>query len=135
MLYVSFDAVEAKPRISGFFGLPGRGGLVRLYLQQFVGRTCVCVCSGVSHSLRPCGLWPTRRLCPWDSSGKSTGVGRHALPQGIFPTQESNVRLLNWQADSLATVPPDLFMKAKPSFLFVMTLRREVSLSSCLNLF
>ena len=28
-----------------------------------------------------------RLLCPWDSPGKSTGVGRHALLQGIFPTQ------------------------------------------------
>ena len=25
-----------------------------------------------------------------DSPGKSTGVGFHALPQGIFPTQGSN---------------------------------------------
>ena len=28
---------------------------------------------------------PTRLLCPWDSSGKNTGVGCHALVQGIFP--------------------------------------------------
>ena len=28
-------------------------------------------------------------LCPWDSQGKNTGVGCHALPQGIFPTQRS----------------------------------------------
>ena len=25
--------------------------------------------------------------CPWDSPGKNTGVGCHALLQGIFPTQ------------------------------------------------
>ena len=25
-------------------------------------------------------------LCPWDSSGKNTGVGCHALLQGIFPS-------------------------------------------------
>ena len=29
-------------------------------------------------------------LCPWDSPGKHTGVGGHALLQGIFPTQGSN---------------------------------------------
>ena len=29
-------------------------------------------------------------LCLWDSPGKNTGVGRHFLLQGIFPTQESN---------------------------------------------
>ena len=35
----------------------------------------------------------TRLLCPWDSPGKNTGVGCHALLQGIFPTQESNLYL------------------------------------------
>ena len=41
-------------------------------------------------SLWPHGLQPARLLCPWDSPGKNTGVGGHALLQGIFPTQESN---------------------------------------------
>ena len=56
----------------------------------------ICSCcavhshSVVSHSLRPHELQPTRLLCPWDSPGKSTGVGSHALLQGIFPTQGSN---------------------------------------------
>ena len=40
-------------------------------------------------TLWPHGLWPTRLLCPWDFPGKSTGVGCHFLPQGIFPTQGS----------------------------------------------
>ena len=44
----------------------------------------------LSDSLWPCGLQPTRLLCPWDSPGKSTGVGCHFLLQGIFPIQESN---------------------------------------------
>ena len=35
--------------------------------------------------LQPQGLQPTRLLCPWDSPGKNTGVGCHALLQGIFP--------------------------------------------------
>ena len=33
-------------------------------------------------------------LCSWDSPGKSTGVGCHALIQGIFPTLGSNLSLL-----------------------------------------
>ena len=45
-------------------------------------------------SLRPCGLQPARLLCPWDSPGKNTGVGCHALLQGIFPPQGSNPCLL-----------------------------------------
>ena len=51
--------------------------------------------SVVPDSLRPHGLQPTRLLCPWDSPGKNTGVGRHFLLQGIFPTQGLNPRLLH----------------------------------------
>ena len=50
--------------------------------------------SVVSDCLRPCGLYPPRLLCPWDSPGKNTGVGYHLLLQGIFPTQGSNPGLL-----------------------------------------
>ena len=52
-------------------------------------------CSGMSDSLWPHGLQPTRLLCPWDSPGKNTGVGCHSLLQGIFPTQRSNLGLLH----------------------------------------
>ena len=41
-------------------------------------------------TLWPHGLWPTRFLRPWDSPGKSTGVGCHCLLPGIFPTQGLN---------------------------------------------
>ena len=64
----------------------------------------------MSDSVRHHGLQPTRLLCPWDSPGKNTGVGCHALLQGIFPTQRSNLcllRLLHWQAGSLALAPPE----------------------------
>ena len=50
-----------------------------------------------------------RLLCPWDSLGKSTGVGCHFLLQGIFPTQGLNpglLCLLHWQAGSLRLAPP-----------------------------
>ena len=33
-------------------------------------------------------------LCPWDFSGENTGVGCHALLQGIFPTQGLNLHHL-----------------------------------------
>ena len=35
-------------------------------------------------TVRPFGLQPARLLCPWDSLGKNTRVGCHALLQGIF---------------------------------------------------
>ena len=38
-------------------------------------------------SLRSHGLQPTRLLSPWDSPGKKSGLDRHLLLQGIFPTQ------------------------------------------------
>ena len=41
------------------------------------------------------GLQPIRLLCPWDSPGESTGVGCHALLQGVFPTQGSILTLLH----------------------------------------
>ena len=52
---------------------------------------------------------PARVICPWDSSGKNTGVGCHALLQGIFLTQGSNLHLLcllHWQAGCLPPAPP-----------------------------
>jgi len=45
------------------------------------------VSSVMSVSLQLYGLQPARLLCPWDSLGKSTRVGCHALLQGTFPTQ------------------------------------------------
>ena len=40
------------------------------------------VCSVVSNSLWPHGLYPTRLLYPWGFPGKNTRVGRHFLLQG-----------------------------------------------------
>ena len=56
-----------------------------------------------------------RLLCPRDSPGKNTGVGCHALLQGIFLTQGSNqrlLRLLHWQVGSLPLAPPAAPLKA-----------------------
>ena len=49
----------------------------------------------MSDSLRLHGLLPARLLCPWDSSGKNTGVGCHALLQVISPTQGWKLCLLH----------------------------------------
>ena len=65
------------------------------HCQHLKGASTSDGCSVMSDSLRPHGLQPTRLLCPWDSPGKSTGVGCHILLQGIFPTQGSNPGLLH----------------------------------------
>ena len=51
--------------------------------------------SVVTDILQPRRLWPTRLLCPWNSQGKSTGMGCHFLLQGIFPTQALSPGLLH----------------------------------------
>ena len=66
----------------------------------------VVLCLVVSDSFQPYGLQPARLLCPWDSPGKNTGVGCHALLQGIFQTQGLNPGLPQLQADSLLSEPP-----------------------------
>ena len=93
-----------------------RGNLKPLWHRQHTGdhehwrwvnrkNSCfLCVCANLLQ------LYPTlydpmdRSLpgsCPWDSSGKNTEVGCHALCQGIFPNQGLNLHLLcllHWQA-------------------------------------
>ena len=63
--------------------------------------TVVCARSVVSDSAPP---WPepTRLLCPWDFSGKNTGVSCSFLLQGIEPKSPVSPTL---QADSLPAQP------------------------------
>ena len=59
--------------------------------------------SAVSHSLRPHGLQPAR-LLSMGFSGKSTGVGCHALPRGLpRPRNRTQVSLL--AANALPSEP------------------------------
>ena len=48
-----------------------------------------------------CNTWTVahRASCPWDFTGKNTGVRSHFLLQGVFPTQGLNLSLLHGQAD------------------------------------
>ena len=45
----------------------------------------------MSNSVRPHRWQPTRFLCPWDSPGKSTGVGCHFLLQCMKVKSENEV--------------------------------------------
>jgi len=51
---------------------------------------CVCVCLVTQLCLTPYNTMDCRLLCPWESPGKNTRVGCHALLQGILPTQGLN---------------------------------------------
>ena len=86
-----------KPFLMGLFldiflGHSGKVSFWVLFVLNLNEGCCCAVlsCSVVSDSLRPSGLYPTRLLCSWNSSGKNTGVVCHALLQGIFPTQGLN---------------------------------------------
>ena len=48
--------------------------------------SCAPSSSVTSDMLQPFGLSPAGLLCPWDFSGKNTGMGCYFLLQGIFQT-------------------------------------------------
>ena len=71
------------------------------------------MCAKLLQSCLCLTLWIVARQAPLsrDSPGKNTGVGSHALLQGIFLTQRLNLSplcLLQWQADSLPLAPPNV---------------------------
>ena len=51
--------------------------------------------SVMSNSLQSYGLQPSRLFYIWDSPGKNTGVGYHALLQPIYPNLEINEQKRN----------------------------------------
>ena len=67
-------------------GCRGRGRLDMLITRAVhackVAQSCLILCNPMD--CNPPGS------CPWDSPGKNTGVGCHAILQGIFPTQGLN---------------------------------------------
>ena len=85
----------------------------------------------MSDSLQPHGL-PAKLFCPWNSSGKNTGVGCLSLLQGIFLTQGSNPRLLgllHWQVESLLLDP-----LGKPVMVLGETIRFRLGHKSSIHL-
>ena len=64
-----------------------------------VAQPCPTLCD-------PMDCSPPVFLCPWDFPGKNTGVGWHALLQGVFPTQGLNPLLLHLQVGTLPLAPP-----------------------------
>ena len=61
-------------------------------------RVCVCVCAQLLQSCPtlcdPMDCSPPGSSVHGDSAGRNSGVGCHALLEGIFLTQGSNLRLL-----------------------------------------
>ena len=90
------------------------------YCLTLIGHVCVCVCVCVcvlgANSLQSCltlcnplDCSPPGSSVHVNSPGRNTGVGCHALLQGVFPTEGSNpllLHLLLWQAGSLPLATP-----------------------------
>ena len=90
--------------------------------QGKTGRNLKCVLLFsrwiMQESLWPHGLWPTRLLCPWGFPGKNTGVGCHALLQGVFPSQGvkatspalqmNSLRLSRWESPAHCSWLPSM---------------------------
>ena len=66
----------------------GVGDLKVKKVEVSVAQSCLSICDPVDCS-------PPGSSVHGDSPGKNTGVGCHALPQGIFPTQGQNPGLLH----------------------------------------
>ena len=65
---------------------------------------------------------PTRLLCPWNSPGKNTGVGCHALPPGDLPHPEIKPGSPALQVGSLPQESP-----GKPPTRYTYDLRAWIS--------
>ena len=79
--------------------------------HPYRSRVCVLCANSLQSCLTLCNpldCSPPGSSVHVDSPGRNTGVGCHALLQGVFSTQGSNLLLLLslWQAGSLPLAPP-----------------------------
>ena len=74
--------------------------------------------SVVPNSLNPMDRSPPGSSGPWDSSDKNTGVGCHALLQGLNLCLLS---LLHWQVGSIPLAPPGKSLKYSQWSKFKLT--------------
>ena len=73
------------------------------------------MCSVMFNSLQLHGLQPVRLLCPWNFSGKNTGVGCYSILHGIFPPQGSNPGLLHYRQ-----ILYSLIYQGSPDYILVI---------------
>ena len=91
-----------------FRNLEGIG--ISTHLQRGKGvHGCMQSCFSCLTLFDPINCSPPGSSVHGDSPGKNTGVGCHALLQGIYSTQRLNLHplgLLLWQVGSLVLAPP-----------------------------
>ena len=87
-----------KPRTRGSKHQRSLQEIIRRQTIETAGKGCeVKVAQSCPTLCDPMDCKFTRLLCPWDSPGKSTGVGSHSLLQGIFSTRGLNPGLSHCQ--------------------------------------
>ena len=80
------DTSSTQQSRPGTLAPPGPGcSLIPSNEKVLVTQLCPTLCDPMK---------PTKLLCPWDFSGKNTGVGCHSLLQGILSTQGSKLCFL-----------------------------------------
>ena len=84
----------------------------------------LCMLSLFSHVRLFVTPW-TLILCPQDSPGRNTGVGYHALLQGIFLIQGSNPYLLNLPALAGGFLTTSTTQEAPRYYCSILTLRKN----------
>ena len=90
---------------------------------------CVC-CSIMTDSLRPRGLWPASRLCPWGFSRQEYWSGLPCPPPGDLPNSGIQPKSPGLQADSL---PSELPRKPKVTGVDSLSLLQGIFLIQELN--
>ena len=89
----------------------------------------------MSDSFRPCGLGPTRLLCPWNSLGKNTGVGCHFLVSpGDIPNPGIAPGSPALQVNSLPFESPGKPYETVPIQNMKQYLSRKTSISALLTM-
>ena len=87
----------------------GPGGFLSLLVDGGLEPCSAVLCLVTQSCLTLCKLMdssPPGSSLPWDSPGKNTGVGCHALLQGNLPNSGIKPSSPILQADSLPTEPP-----------------------------
>ena len=80
--------------------------LCRAYLPRTLRKSESVSCSVVSSSFRPCGLYPTRLLCPWDFSRQEYWSGLPFFSPEDLPNPGIGPGSSALQVDSLPSEPP-----------------------------
>ena len=82
-------SLDHRPRIAGSHSVTAPPPCTRLDTHRASdnGQLLFYTFQSSPTLCNPHGRQPARLLCPWDSSGKNTGVGCHFLLQGILLTQ------------------------------------------------